>query len=67
MINLEKLQNALVEYKKNFIIMGNINAVTYKEIFKLIKDGKLCLGLTIPNKFVLPNGTVTDSVTGLCR
>ena len=57
----------LVEHKKKFLVIGNKNAVTYKEIFKLIKDGKLCLGLTIPNKFVLPNGTVTDSVTGLCR
>ena len=57
----------LVEYKKKFLVIGNKNAVTYKEIFKLIKGGKLCLGLTIPNKFVLPNGTVTDSVTGLCR
>ena len=57
----------LIKYKKKFLVIGNKNAVTYKEIFKLIKDGKLCLGLTIPNKFVLPNGTVTDSVTGLCR
>lgn len=57
----------LIKYEKKFLVIGNKNAVTYKEIFKLIKDGKLCLGLTIPNKFVLPNGTVTDSVTGLCR
>lgn len=56
-----------MENKKKFLVIGNKNAITYKETFKLIKDKKLWLGLTIPNKFVLPNGTVTDSVTGLCR
>ncbi len=34
----------LVEYEKDFIIIGNLNAITYKEIFKLIKDNKLWLG-----------------------
>jgi hypothetical protein len=37
----------LMEYKKKFIIMGNINAVTYKEVFPLIKDNKLWLGQSI--------------------
>ena len=34
----------LVEYDKKFIIVGHQNALTYKEIFKLIKDNKLWLG-----------------------
>ncbi|MDQ1341184.1 MAG: hypothetical protein QG567_2342 [Campylobacterota bacterium] len=34
----------LVEYDKKFIIVGHQNAITYKEIFKLIKDNKLWLG-----------------------
>src|SRR3989344_5729354 len=34
----------LVEYKKKFIILGDQNAITYKEFFKLIKDNKLWLG-----------------------
>ena len=34
----------LVEYDKKFIIIGNPNAITYKEIFPLIKDNKLRLG-----------------------
>ena len=34
----------LVEYGKKFIIIGNQNAITYKEIFKLIKENKLWLG-----------------------
>ncbi len=31
----------LVKYEKKFLIIGNMNAVTYKEIFPLIKDNKL--------------------------
>lgn len=34
----------LMEYGKKFIIIGNPNAISYKEIFTLIKDGKLWLG-----------------------
>lgn len=37
----------LVEYDKKFIIIGNVNAITYKEIFPLIKDNKMWLGKTI--------------------
>lgn len=35
----------LVEYEKDFLILGNMNAVTYKEIFPLIKEGKMWLGV----------------------
>jgi len=34
----------LVEYDKKFLILGDQNAITYKEIFKLIKENKLWLG-----------------------
>lgn len=34
----------LIEYEKRFIVLGNNNAITYKEIFPLIKDNKLWLG-----------------------
>ncbi|MDR0873589.1 MAG: adenine-specific methyltransferase EcoRI family protein [Prevotellaceae bacterium] len=34
----------LMEYKKRFLILGNMNALTYKEIFPLIKENKLWLG-----------------------
>ncbi len=34
----------LMEYDKKFVIVGNQNALTYKEIFKLIKDNKIWLG-----------------------
>ena len=31
----------IMEANKQFIVIGNINAVTYKEIFPLIRDGKI--------------------------
>jgi len=36
----------LTEYNKKFLIIGNTNAITYKEIFKLIKDDNLRTGYT---------------------
>ncbi len=35
----------LVEFSKKFLIIGNQNAITYKEIFPLIKDNKVWLGV----------------------
>lgn len=34
----------LVEHKKDFIILGNINAITYKEVFSLLKSNIVWLG-----------------------
>ena len=34
----------LVDYDKNFLIIGNLNAITYKEVFPLLKDNKVWLG-----------------------
>ena len=34
----------LVEYDKKFVIVGHQNAITYKEIFKLIKENNIWLG-----------------------
>lgn len=34
----------LMRYNKKFIIIGGMNAITYKEIFPLIKDNKIWLG-----------------------
>ena len=48
----------LMEYGKKFIIIGNVNAVTYKEIFPFIKDNKLWLGPSITSgdrKFWVPD------------
>ncbi len=37
----------LIEYDKKFVIIGNLNAVTYKEMFKLIKENKMWFGHSI--------------------
>lgn len=34
----------LIDYDKKFLIIGHQNAITYKEIFKLIRDNKVWLG-----------------------
>jgi hypothetical protein len=40
----------LAEYKKKFLIIGNVNAITYKEIFHLIKEDGLWLGITMDGR-----------------
>lgn len=57
----------LMEYKKKFLIIGNKNALTYKEIFPLIKENKIWIGFNSPNEFIRPNGTITKNVAGLTR
>ena len=37
----------LMEYEKQFLIIGNINAITYKEVFPLVKENKIWLGISI--------------------
>lgn len=55
----------LVEHDKKFVIIGNMNAITYKEIFPHIKDNRLWLGATGNGSdmvFAVPNGAeITDS------
>lgn len=42
-----KFISQLDEYEKKFVIIGNVNAITYKETFRLIKENKLWLGASI--------------------
>lgn len=56
----------LIEHKKKFIIIGNKNAITYKEIFPLLKDNLVWLGCESPCEFSTPEG-VTKKVNGLTR
>lgn len=37
----------LIKHNKKFLIIGNVNAITYKEIFKLIKENKAWLGINL--------------------
>ncbi|MCF0209951.1 MAG: adenine-specific methyltransferase EcoRI family protein [Bacteroidales bacterium] len=48
----------LIDYNKKFLIIGNLNAVTYKEVFPLIKDKKIWFGPSISSgdrKFYVPD------------
>jgi len=54
----------LIEYKKDFIILGSMNAIHYKEVFPLIRDNKLWLGCSIHSgdrEFRIPAYYETDS------
>lgn len=65
----------LIEYDKNFIIIGNRNAITYKEIFPLIKNNQMWLGngfqagnayFATPVRKIYAEG-VYDKETGLVK
>ncbi len=48
----------MISYDKKFLIIGNVNAISYKEIFSLIRDNKLWLGASIHSgdrEFGVPN------------
>lgn len=49
--------NILHTYNKQFLIIGNQNAFTYKEIFKLIKSNQLWTGYNKVKSFLQPDGT----------
>ena len=47
----------LMEYDKKFLIIGNVNAVTYKEIFPLIKNNRIWAGFSFNKtvEFIMPD------------
>ena len=45
----------LIEYDKKFLIIGNMNALTYKEFFPLIKSNKVWLGYAQESRTMLFN------------
>lgn len=48
----------LMKYEKKFLIIGNVNAISYKEVFPLIKENRLWLGPSITSgdrKFNVPD------------
>ena len=56
----------LMDYGKKFIIIGNMNAVTYKEIFPFIKDNKMWIGCSIHSgdrKFYVPDSYELNAAT----
>lgn len=67
----------IVEAKKLFLVIGNMNAITYKEVFPLIKDNEIWLGngFHAGNAYFKPFGVniadyangVYDAKTGLVK
>jgi len=58
----------LVEHGKQFLIIGSKNAITYKEVFKLIKENKLWLGVGFNAGnayFEIPKENVRDFASGV--
>ena len=50
--------NVLIQREKHFIILGNVNAITYKEFFPLIRGNKVWIGASIHSgdrKFYVPD------------
>lgn len=53
----------LALYKKQFLIIGNVNAISYKQCFSLIQKGKMWLGASIHSgdrEFGVPNDYPLD-------
>ena len=48
----------LVEYDRKFLIIGNKNAVTYKEVFPLMRDNKIWLGCNNVKEFLQPDMSI---------
>ena len=48
----------LMEYGKKFIVIGSMNAITYKEIFPLLKDNQMWLGCNSVKEFIQPDGSI---------
>ena len=57
----------LIKYDKKFLIIGNQNAITYKEIFPLLKDNKMWLGVSMNGSnryFQVPDNYPLTEKTG---
>ena len=52
--------NQLITHEKQFLIIGNQNAFTYKEVFKLIKTNKVWTGYNMVKKFHQPDGSTKE-------
>lgn len=48
----------LIAHKKKFLIIGNKNAITYKEFFPLLKDNKVWIGYNNVKSFIQLDGSI---------
>ena len=56
----------VVDNRKDFIVVGSKNAITYKDVFPFIIHNKMFIGAKEPNNFITPSGE-TKLVNGLSR
>lgn len=50
----------ILTHNKNFLVIGNQNAFTYKEIFHLIHTDKIWTGYNMVKKFLQPDNSVKE-------
>lgn len=48
----------LIAHKKKFLIIGNKNAITYKDFFPLLKDNKVWIGYNNVKSFIQLDGSI---------
>lgn len=48
----------LMQHDKKFVIIGDLNWITYKEIFPLLRDNKIWLGYYSVKEFLQPDGSI---------
>ena len=56
----------LMKYEKKFLIIGNQNALTYKDIFPLIRDNQLWLGYNSVKAFMQPGTNSLKKLGNIC-
>lgn len=56
----------IMEANKNFAIIGNMNAITYKETFPLIKENKIWLGVSNGAKTYIKPDKTTQNLGNTC-
>jgi hypothetical protein len=57
--------NLVMQYDKKFLIIGSKNAISYKEVFPLLKNNSIWLGCNNVSEFIQPDGT-TKKFGNIC-
>lgn len=61
-----KFVSTLIQYKKKFLIIGNMNVICCKEIFPHIKENNMWLGYTWPKQFINPETNEFQQFGNIC-
>jgi hypothetical protein len=51
----------LLSYNKKFLVLGNLNSITYKQVFRQIKYDKVWTGVNSVRSFTAPDGSLKAS------